>query len=284
MNDFAFGNYLYDLRMKKGLTQNELGELLGVSGKAVSKWETGAAKPRTDTLMRLAAVYDLSVGELLSGTAFSEPDKREDGYDCEVNEKKRDTDNMLAKELVKRMVHDRDKLAKQTKVLFFVSLGWFVLLFVFVAIVEGFSLPDAILGPIGSVLILLAFFISMGLGVTFLLLFRKKKRDIRVLFEANPAFSELLANETQASESHKKASVVYTKKQRIIWGISSGFLLGAVLIQISSLIDESSVSMPAQIFGLVVHALAVAGMLWVLIDRKRMQKNGKDNSGHNEKT
>lgn len=272
MNDFAFGNYLYELRVKKGLTQNELGELLGVSGKAVSKWETGAAKPRTDTLMRLAAVYDLSVSELLSGAAFSDSNK------------KRDTDNMLAKELVKRMVHDRDSLGKQSKTLLFVSLGWFVLLFIFVMIVEGFSLPDAILGPLGSMLILLAFFISMGLSVTFFLLFKKKKRDIRVLFESNPAFSELLANETQESESHKKASVVYTKKHRIIWAISSGFLLGAVLIQISRLIDEGSVPVSAQVLGLIVHALAVVGMLWVLIDQKRMQKRGKDNSGHNEKT
>jgi len=266
MNDFAFGNYLYELRVKKGLTQNELGELLGVSGKAVSKWETGAAKPRTDTLMRLAAVYDLSVSELLSGAAFSDSNK------------KRDTDNMLAKELVKRMVQDRDKLGKQSKALLFVSLGWFVLLFIFVMIVEGFSLSDAILGPLGSVFILLAFFISMALSVTFFFLFRKKKRDIRVLFEANPAFSELLVNET-AAVSSEKASAVYTKKHRIIWGISSGFLLGAVLIQISSLAQKDSVSIPARVFGLVVHALALVGMLWVLIDRKRMQKKRKRQIG-----
>lgn len=272
MNDFAFGNYLYELRVKKGLTQNELGKLLGVSGKAVSKWETGAAKPRTDTLMRLAAVYDLSVSELLSGAAFSESNK------------KRDTDNMLAKELVKRMVQDRDKLGKQSKVLLFVSLGWFVLLFIFVMIVEGFSLPDAILGPLGSMLILLAFFISMGLSVTFFLLFRKKKRDVRVLFEANPAFSELLVNENQESESHKKASAVYTKKQRVIWAISCGLLLGAVLIRISCLAQKNSVSIPAQVFGLFVHALALVGMLWVLIDRKRMQKKEKDKSDHSENT
>lgn len=271
MNDFAFGNYLYELRVKKGLTQNELGKLLGVSGKAVSKWETGAAKPRTDTLMRLAAVYDLSVSELLSGAAFSDSNK------------KRDTDNMLAKELVKRMVHDRDRLGKQSRVLLFVSIGWFVLLFVFVAIVEGFSLPDAVLGPLGSMLILLAFFVSIGLSVTFFLLFKKKKRDIRVLFETNSAFSELLDSEA-AAVSSEKASVVYTKKQRVIWGISCGFLLGAVLIQISCLAQKGSVSMPARIFGLIVHALALVGMLWVLIDRKRMQKTGKDKSDHNEKT
>lgn len=278
MNDFTFGNRLYELRLKKGLTQNELGELLGVSGKAVSKWETGSAKPRTDTLLRLAAVYDLSMAELLCGTAFLEVNERE----VQKDEKKCDSDNMLAKDLVKRMVCDRDKLLKQSKVFFFIGIGLFVFLFVFVAIVEGFSLPDAILGPLGVMLILLSFFVSIVLSITFWILFGKKKRDVRILFEANPILSELLADET-VTQSHKTSSVVYTKKQRIIWAISSGFLLGAVLIQISSLIQKGSVPTPAKVWGLILHAMAIVGMLWVLIDRKRTNVKQK-NTHSNEKT
>ncbi|MBQ8753130.1 MAG: helix-turn-helix transcriptional regulator, partial [Clostridia bacterium] len=47
MNDYDFGERLYRLRREKGLTQAELGALLGVSSKAVSKWENGVAYPRT---------------------------------------------------------------------------------------------------------------------------------------------------------------------------------------------------------------------------------------------
>ncbi len=65
MNDYSFGNYICEMRKAAGDSQNELGEKLGVSGKAVSKWENGYAKPKTETLRKLAALWDVSVDELL---------------------------------------------------------------------------------------------------------------------------------------------------------------------------------------------------------------------------
>lgn len=65
MNDFEFGNKLYKLRLASGYTQAALAEKLGVSNKAVSKWENGRAKPTTNTLRKLAAVYGLSLESLL---------------------------------------------------------------------------------------------------------------------------------------------------------------------------------------------------------------------------
>lgn len=62
---YDFGNRLYELRTRKNLTQKELGRLLGVSNKAVSKWETGEAKPRVDTMNKLARILGISVGELM---------------------------------------------------------------------------------------------------------------------------------------------------------------------------------------------------------------------------
>ena len=66
---YYFGNKLYELRTGKGLTQKELGKLLGVSNKAVSKWETGEAKPRLDTVNKLSAILGVSVSELLGDEA-----------------------------------------------------------------------------------------------------------------------------------------------------------------------------------------------------------------------
>ena len=65
MNDYSFGNYLYELRKQAGLSQTALAEKLGVTNKAVSKWEVGKAKPATETLRRLAALFRIDVGELL---------------------------------------------------------------------------------------------------------------------------------------------------------------------------------------------------------------------------
>lgn len=65
MNDYSFGNFLYEQRKRTGDSQNDLGRKLGVSGKAVSKWETGAAKPKTDILRKLSAIWQIPVEELL---------------------------------------------------------------------------------------------------------------------------------------------------------------------------------------------------------------------------
>lgn len=66
MQDYAFGEYLYGLRKKAGLSQSALGAMVGVTNKAVSKWETGSARPTTDVLRKLAALYGVSVEALLS--------------------------------------------------------------------------------------------------------------------------------------------------------------------------------------------------------------------------
>lgn len=65
MQDFGFGNRLYELRKKAGLSQAELGEKLGLSNKAVSKWENGQAKPGLDTVHKLADVLSVSMDDLL---------------------------------------------------------------------------------------------------------------------------------------------------------------------------------------------------------------------------
>ena len=65
MNDYSFGERLYRYRKAAGMTQAGLAETLGVSSKAVSKWENGAAKPGTETLRKLSALFGVPVEELL---------------------------------------------------------------------------------------------------------------------------------------------------------------------------------------------------------------------------
>ena len=69
MDKYTFGKNLYELRNKKGLTQKELGKLLGVSDKAVSKWETGEAMPRTAKLVLITDLFGVTM-EQLSSEAF----------------------------------------------------------------------------------------------------------------------------------------------------------------------------------------------------------------------
>lgn len=67
MNDYAFGNFVYTLREQKGLTQKDVARALGVTAAAVSKWETGSAKPRVEVLFQLANLLGVRPEELLAG-------------------------------------------------------------------------------------------------------------------------------------------------------------------------------------------------------------------------
>lgn len=72
MRDYKFGTRLYNLRKGKGLSQTELGNLVGVTNKAVSKWETGEAKPALTQLIKLGKIFDVSVEEILDSTEQTE--------------------------------------------------------------------------------------------------------------------------------------------------------------------------------------------------------------------
>ena len=67
MNMKMFGAQIAALRKQKGMTQNELGHLLGISFQAVSKWERGETLPDTAILLDLARVLDTTVDQILSG-------------------------------------------------------------------------------------------------------------------------------------------------------------------------------------------------------------------------
>ena len=67
MNRYVTGTVIRKLRESKGMTQEELAEKVFVSGKAVSKWETGQGFPDVSLLEPLARALDISVIELLSG-------------------------------------------------------------------------------------------------------------------------------------------------------------------------------------------------------------------------
>lgn len=62
-----FGEYLYKLRKEKGLTQSELADMLNITNKAVSKWETGESLPETSQLAPLSEIFNVSIDQLLKG-------------------------------------------------------------------------------------------------------------------------------------------------------------------------------------------------------------------------
>ncbi|MBP3672528.1 MAG: helix-turn-helix domain-containing protein [Oscillospiraceae bacterium] len=71
------GVFLSELRRQKGLTQEQLGEKLGVTNKTVSRWETGSYLPPVEILQSLSEMYGITINEILSAERLSEKEFRE---------------------------------------------------------------------------------------------------------------------------------------------------------------------------------------------------------------
>ena len=67
MNQIKIGRFIAECRKKADLTQMQLAEKLGITDKAVSKWERGVAMPDTSIMLELSEILGISVNELLSG-------------------------------------------------------------------------------------------------------------------------------------------------------------------------------------------------------------------------
>lgn len=72
MDQRKTGNFLKDLRKKKGLTQEQLAEEFNISSRTVSRWETGNNMPDLSILIEIADFYDVDIREIIDGERKSE--------------------------------------------------------------------------------------------------------------------------------------------------------------------------------------------------------------------
>ncbi|MCD8107226.1 MAG: helix-turn-helix domain-containing protein [Oscillospiraceae bacterium] len=72
MNQVKIGKFIAELRKKSGLTQEQLGERIGVTNKTISRWETGNYMPSIDMLEVLAETFNVSINELLAGEVLDD--------------------------------------------------------------------------------------------------------------------------------------------------------------------------------------------------------------------
>jgi len=73
MDKYSLGNFLAQLRNEKGLTQEQLSEMINVNYKTISKWECGNSSPSLDTLVQLCEVYNVSLYEMSIYKRISNP-------------------------------------------------------------------------------------------------------------------------------------------------------------------------------------------------------------------
>ncbi len=106
MNQEKIGKFIADLRKEKELTQKELADKIGVTDRAVSKWENGRGMPDVSSLRTICDVLGISLNELLSGERIKEEDKinrLEENYISVIDSKKK-LQNDVAGYLILKLV------------------------------------------------------------------------------------------------------------------------------------------------------------------------------------
>ncbi|MGL4607510.1 MAG: helix-turn-helix domain-containing protein [Eubacteriaceae bacterium] len=78
MNNDRMGNFIFELRKSKKMTQKQLAEKLNLTDKAVSKWERGLGYPDITILPKLAEVLEVTTNELLNGKKEEEKNPKEE--------------------------------------------------------------------------------------------------------------------------------------------------------------------------------------------------------------
>lgn len=126
MKEKTIGNFIASLRKAKGYTQSELADLLGVSNKTISSWETDNSSPDLSMIPALADIFDVSCDELIRGEKKS-PIK-------EINE---DNYNNKTQNIIKSKLN---KFKQQYMTMFYVNLGIFFA-FIALAIISIYLIP-----------------------------------------------------------------------------------------------------------------------------------------------
>ena len=74
MDQLKIGKFIAERRKKEDLTQMQLAEMLGITNRAVSKWETGKSLPDPSVMLALCEALKITVNDLLSGEVISMED------------------------------------------------------------------------------------------------------------------------------------------------------------------------------------------------------------------
>lgn len=207
MNDYSFGNLLYELRTEKQLSQSELGEMFGVSNKAVSKWEMGISKPRPAMLVDLASFFQISVEELLAG-------KRN-----ETSAKKAPDDPAPEIRFRAEEYHRNRRKKWISLAVLFLSFAVYLLLGILIIICGK---EDTVLGPILTGVAMLTELVAFILFFVFYAAQKRQKRMMYTLFPERTEEIRQLLKEAVRSESRlqKKWGKFYVFFGIIVFSIS----------------------------------------------------------------
>lgn len=222
MNDYNFGNFLYELRIQKGLSQSDLGKIMGVSNKAVSKWEMGVSKPRPDMLVTLSSFFGVTVDELLAG-------KRNEQNNQEYEERHSET-------ALKSWTDEYKKKKKRGVGAIITACFLPVLLFVVIGVIVGSNSEDKEIGPIITIVIFFMEAIDIALIFVF---FGSARRLKRMLYAIYPDQTEQIS--AMISPKKERRPLSKTEKIFVIMGYSIAFVANLIRVIILACASQNTI-------------------------------------------
>lgn len=148
MNQVNIGKFIAKLRKSKNLTQEQLAEKLGISDRAVSKWEKGLNLPDTSIMIELCDILGITVNELLTGEIIKEKE-----YMNKAEE--------LLLEMAKReVIHNKKMMVSECVIGFMSSITFLILVF---------TLSFAVENNIVRIILFVLAFLILIIGVSFAL-------------------------------------------------------------------------------------------------------------------
>lgn len=151
MDQIKTGKFIATLRKEKELTQEQLGEKLGVTNKTISRWENGNYMPDIEMLSLLSKEFDVSINELISGERLL------------IDNFKKAADNNLVMALNNSIFTLKERIAFFKKKWLCEHIATIILcIVVWIGIMLWVTLNNsyALLGAIGSILALL-FYVAL---------------------------------------------------------------------------------------------------------------------------
>jgi transcriptional regulator with XRE-family HTH domain/DNA-directed RNA polymerase subunit RPC12/RpoP len=99
MDQIKIGKFISERRKQTNLTQAQLADQLGITDRAVSKWETGRSLPDASIMLELCSILNITVNDLLSGEVVAMENYKEktDEMLIEMIKEKEERDRMLLK-------------------------------------------------------------------------------------------------------------------------------------------------------------------------------------------
>lgn len=85
MDQLKIGKFIAEMRKEQSYTQRQLADILGISDKTISKWETGNGLPEVSLMMPLCNALKINVNELLSGECLTASEYKEKAEENMMN-------------------------------------------------------------------------------------------------------------------------------------------------------------------------------------------------------